>query len=162
MTLGIEIREAASGEDYALAAQLFGEYAGNLGFALDFQDFDEELEKFPGHYSSPRGSVLLGFVDGELAGCVAMRPLDESTCEMKRLFVRSGHRGEKLGRALAQTLIWRASQSGYEAMRLDTLASMIAANRLYASLGFKKIAPYRHNPLPDALFFELPLGEAKG
>ena len=157
MARHVEIRKAESDGEHSMAATLFREYADSLDFALDFQDFDEELERFPGAYSAPRGCVLLGFVDGELSGCVAMRPLDGTTCEMKRLFVRTGHRGDGLGRALVLAVVRAASDTGYEAMRLDTLASMVEANRLYALLGFEEIEPYYRNPLPGALFFELRL-----
>lgn len=157
MVRNVEVRRSRSDGDHALAATLFREYAGSLDFALDFQDFDGEIERFPGVYSAPRGCVLLGFVDGELAGCVAMRPLENATCEMKRLFVRPGYRGDGLGRALALAIVRAAGEARYKTMRLDTVASMVEANRLYASLGFEEIEPYYRNPLPDAVFFELSL-----
>ncbi|MFH1501629.1 MAG: GNAT family N-acetyltransferase [Candidatus Eisenbacteria bacterium] len=157
MSRTVRVREAASRSDHEKAAMLFIEYAGALGFGLDFQDFEKELRDLPGCYAGPRGRVLLGFVDNELAGCVAMRPLGETTCEMKRLFVRDGFRGAGLGRALAEAVIICAREAGYATMRLDTLASMAEANALYASLGFDEIEPYYHNPIPSAVFFELRL-----
>ena len=156
----VSVREATTPEDLAVAADLFREYARWLPFALDFQDFEEELSSFPSHYAGPAGCVLIGHVDGALAGCVALRPLSEGICEMKRLYVRPEARGRGAGRALAEAVLTRAREIGYDRMRLDTLRSMEAANALYRSLGFREIEPYCENPFPDACFFEIRLGGA--
>lgn len=132
---------------------LFREYAASLPFALDFQDFDRELDELPGAYAPPRGALLLA----RGAGCVGLRPIDETTCEMKRLFVRPSARGTGLGRRLAEAVVAEARRVGYTHMRLDTVPQMDAAQSLYAQLGFREIAPYRSNPIPGALFLELEL-----
>jgi GNAT superfamily N-acetyltransferase len=137
--------------------ELFREYAASTGFDLCFQDFDRELAALPGEYAPPRGRLLLAHVNGQLAGCVALRPLDAETCEMKRMFLRSGHRGRGLGRALATSIIREARTIGYRRMRLDTVPAMKEAIGLYRCLGFRDIASYRHNPIPGALFLELRL-----
>ena len=132
---------------------LFREYADSLPFALDFQGFDRELAELPGSYARPRGALLL--VRG--AGCVGLRPLDESTCEMKRLYVRPSARGAGIGRLLAEAAIAEARRLGYERMRLDTTPGMETAQALYSELGFREIEPYRLNPVPGTRFLELPL-----
>ena len=161
----VSVREAITSVEYALAADLFREYARSLTFALDFQDFEEELASFPSHYAPPAGCILLAHVDGIAEGCVAVRPLSDRICEMKRLYVRPAARGRGVGRRLAAAVVAKAHAMGYERMRLDTLASMEEANALYRSLGFEEIEPYCANPFPDACFFELRLGrpfEGKG
>ena len=132
---------------------LFAEYAASLPFALDFQGFERELADLPGAYGPPRGALLLA----RAAGCVGLRPLDETTCEMKRLYVRPSARGSGLGRRLAVAIVAEGRGLGYAHMRLDTVPEMDAAQSLYEQLGFREIPPYRDNPIPGARFLELEL-----
>ena len=136
---------------------LLREYAASLPFELDFQDFDRELAGLPGAYAPPRGALFLARVDGEAAGCIALRPLDEEACELKRLFVRPAARGRGLGRRLTTAIVSEARRLGYARMRLDTTPGMEAAQALYEELGFVEAAPYRHNPVPGTRFLELEL-----
>jgi len=142
--------------------EIFREYAHGLGVDLCFQTFEAELAALPGDYSAPQGGLLLAFVDDELAGCGAFRPLADvdyaNACEMKRLYVRRAFRRFGLGRLVAQALIDQATQAGYSAMLLDTLDDMEAARGLYGVLGFEDIPPYYFNPLPGAHYLKVDLG----
>jgi GNAT superfamily N-acetyltransferase len=155
-----EIRRAVIPGDLMAIKNLFQEYADSLDFELDFQDFREELEALPGKYAPPWGSILVAKEDGETVGCVAVRPLGEEICEMKRLYVKEAHRGRKLGRELAVAVIEEAKRLGYKAMRLDTVEAMKEASALYLALGFQPIEAYCYNPLPGAMYFELKLAES--
>jgi GNAT superfamily N-acetyltransferase len=143
------------------ARQIMREYAGSLGIDLGFQGFEDELATLPGDYAAPAGQLLLAWVDGELAGCGAFRPLPDSdypnACEMKRLFVRRAFRRFGLGRQIAQALLDAAAQAGYSSMLLDTLDDMEAARELYATLGFEEVPPYYYNPLPGAHYLKADL-----
>jgi len=153
----LKIAEAVTDRDIEQAKTLFVEYADSLGFDLAFQRFDEELRSLPGDYARPKGCLLLAACDGQAVGCVALRPLEEGICEMKRLYVKPEFRGMGIGRALAEAVIKEAQNIGYKCMRLDTVPSMEAARMLYASLGFERISPYRYNPIEGAVFMELKL-----
>jgi putative acetyltransferase len=156
--------QADSESSVGLARELFREYAASLGVDLCFQDFERELRELPGKYAPPAGRLLLAydFSAGrkQIAGCGALRPLDASACEMKRLYARPEFRGRGLGRTLANSLIAAAREIGYSTMRLDTLASMREAHELYRKLGFREIAPYYANPVPGSFFLELDLSAA--
>jgi putative acetyltransferase len=152
------VRQARSAVEIDTARTLFLEYARSLDFDLCFQGFDKELAELPGEYAAPGGRLLLADADGEARGCVALRPHAEGICEMKRLYLRPRFRGAGLGRVLAEAAIAEAREIGYLRMRLDTVgASMQNAVALYELLGFKKISPYRVNPMPSATYLELAL-----
>jgi putative acetyltransferase len=148
-------------EQLAPVREIFREYAEGLGVDLCFQQFDEELAGLPGEYAAPRGALLLATVDGEVAGCVALRPLDNAdypnAAEMKRLYVRKAFRGFGLGRQLTEAVLDAARQAGYASVLLDTLDDMEAARALYEDLGFEAIPPYYHNPIPGAHYLKVDL-----
>lgn len=157
-TAPAELAPARGPDDLDLARTLFREYAGTLPFALDFQGFEEELAGLPGEYAEPRGTIVLARVGGAPAGCVALRPLDEEgVCEMKRMYVRPEFQGRGLGRRLGVRILDDARARGYRVMRLDTIDTMLPAIALYEDLGFRRIAPYRYNPIAGALYFEAEL-----
>ncbi len=153
----IRIVEANTDDLIAKAKELFQEYAESIGFDLCFQNFEQELDEFPGKYSPPMGRLFLALSENHPIGCVGLRSFDKGICEMKRLYVRPDFRGRKVGRRLTEATIKAGKVIGYEIMRLDTLPSMETANILYKSLGFKQIDPYRHNPIKGAIYMEMDL-----
>lgn len=152
----LNIREAR-GDEIDLVRSLFAEYASEITVDLSFQGFDEELATLPGAYTPPTGRLLLALDGDDAVGCVALRPLGDNLCEMKRLYVRSSARGTGLGRRLVAAIIEEARRIGYSRMRLDTLPSMAVAISLYQGAGFVEIEAYRHNPVEGARFMELVL-----
>lgn len=145
------------------ARALFGEYARALrehqgsGDVLVAQGFADELAGLPGDYAPPRGALFLATIDGQTAGCVAIREWRGRTAEMKRLYVRPAGRGARVGERLVRAALEHARFLGYDRVRLDTLPFMTRAVSLYVDLGFAEIAAYRANPMPGARFFEITL-----
>lgn len=155
----VTLRTPASAPELDTVREIFREYADALGVDLCFQDFESELANLPGDYAEPRGALLLAVVEGAIAGCCALRPMDTAdypnASEMKRLFVRKAFRGFGLGRELAEAILDRARQAGYACVLLDTLDDMESARALYTDLGFEEIPPYYHNPIAGAHYLKV-------
>lgn len=144
--------------DIETVARLFRAYANSLSVDLGYQNFDDELCSLPGKYAPPQGALLIARdSSGAALGCVAMRPLEPGVCEMKRLYVSPEGRGQGLGKQLALAIIEAARAAGHREMRLDTLASMQDAQKLYRALGFTEIAAYYDTPIEDMVFMSLRL-----
>lgn len=152
-----EILEARTADQIEAARELIKEYSLTRPGDPALGQVADEIAELPGKYAPPDGCLLLAYGDGELQGCVALRKWSEGTAEMKRLYVRPSGRGRGIGRALVLSIVDRARALGYERMLLDTIPGMDRAQSLYRSLGFKEIAPYRNNPNPGTLYFELRL-----
>lgn len=155
----IEISSPVNALAWEQARAIFLEYASTLKVDLCFQNFEQEVTDLPGEYIAPRGELLLAWVEGGLAGCCALRPLDTSdyanAAEMKRLFVRPAFRGLGIGRLLTEAILDAARAAGYSCVLLDTLDDMEAARALYEDLGFIEIPPYYHNPHAGAHYLKV-------
>jgi GNAT superfamily N-acetyltransferase len=134
---------------------LFKEYIDSLGFELTFQDYKSELQELPGEYAPPDGQLLLACLENNPIGCVALRRMTDTICELKRMYLKSEYRGRGFGRMLIEAAILEARRIGYQYMRLDTIATMKEATSLYRSMGFQEIPAYRYNPMEGATFMEL-------
>lgn len=156
-----ELLTPSTGQDWESVRVLLREYASQLGVDLCFQNFEAELGHLSGHYGPPRGAMLVAQVDGALAGCCALRPLDNTdyanACEMKRLYVRPKFRGLGLGRILAEGIMDSARQGAYGCVLLDTLSDMETARALYQDLGFVEIPPYYYNPISGSHYLKADL-----
>ena len=153
----IVLSQASSPGLAAVARELFREYAQAIATDLEYQGFAAELAALPEPYVPPAGALLIAHAGADIAGCVALRPLDARTGEMKRLYVRPAYRSLGLGKRLVEAVIHAAHEAGYSELRLDTLTSMASAQRLYRQLGFVEIPPYNETHLPGTRFYALGL-----
>ena len=115
---------------------------------FDEAAFEHELASLPTYYAPPAGDLLIARGDGEVAGCVALRRLDDTSCEMKRMFVYPHWQGHGLGRKLGEAIVASARSLGYRVMRLDTSFRQKEALQLYRTFGFHEIEPYYELPQP--------------
>jgi GNAT superfamily N-acetyltransferase len=116
-----------------------------------------DAERMPGPYVPPRGGLWVAMHGDTGIGCVALRPIDRSSAEVKRMFVDATWRGRGVGRALLEALITAARAKRYRVLKLGTLDDMHAAQALYNSLGFTPVPRYRNDELIDTRFYELAL-----
>lgn len=128
-------------------AAALGEHPGSEGVRAD-------AERLPGPYAPPTGRLYLARLNGRAAGCVAIRSLDATTAEVKRMYVHPTARRRGVARALMERVLADAPAMGYDRIRLGTLDEMTAAQALYRELGFVEIPRYRPDELVDTRFFE--------
>lgn len=168
----IALADARTPTDIAAAADLMrafvrwqhvrhSDHRQRLDAYFNPEKFEDELARLPGPYSRPVGRLLLAKVGGKPAGCIALKPLGERGCEMKRLYVDPEYQGLGIGRLLATRLVEEAEALGYERMLLETGPLQKEAIGLYSAIGFSRIRPY--HSLPDCLrdwlvCMERPLG----
>ncbi len=152
------LREVTSKKDFDTASLLFREYAEQLGIDLSFQNFDKEIQELRSQYIRPDGSLFIAWDrEHNAMGCIAIRKLEESICELKRMYVKPTYRVLGIGQKLLAKTLETAKALGYQKMRLDTLASMEPALALYTKAGFYEIEAYRYNPVEGAKYFEISL-----
>jgi GNAT superfamily N-acetyltransferase len=144
--------------------QLFREYTdmlveGDPKFKeyLDIQNYDEELLHLEHKYGPPEGRLYIVHVDGEAAGCIGLRRIDEENCELKRLYVRPAFRGHGLSRLLMDRILSDARSIGYRTMMLDTLPFLQPALKLYQAYGFEEIERYNDSPMDTSIYMKLAL-----
>lgn len=141
-------------EDIPVIRSLFKDYEDFLGLDLCFQGFQKELDTLPGIYQEPYGCILVFQEAQEIAGVVALKPLEEGVCEMKRLYVKPEFRSKKVGLKLAEAALKEATVKGYKIMKLDTLQRLEKAVNLYHHLGFQTTKAYNYNPDETVMYFE--------
>jgi carbonic anhydrase len=152
----LTITEATTPEQIDVTRQLVREYT-DWAFAMTDESFsapafaglERELAHLPGAFAPPDGRLLLAEIDGHAIGCIALRRFDETTGEVKRLYVRPGHRGQHVGERLVRALISAAREAGYQRLVLDSHAMMTHAHALYRAAGFRDMAP--PSSLPNEL-----------
>lgn len=158
-----EIVEVSTSEQIEQVRNLFAEYRAQLPVEYCFRSFDAEIAGLPGVYAPPKGTLLLAMVVGQPVGCVGLRPFPlEGVCEMKRLYVRPGFRGGKLGKKLIDEVLRQARLIGYSSMRLDTHPpTMAAALEMYRKLGFREVSADPVEAVEGLIYMELLLKAAE-
>lgn len=149
--------EPATASELPDVRALLEEYVRWVGVDLSYQDFAREVASLPGDYQPPAGALLVARLDWKIAGMIALRRRDDTTAEMKRLFVRQWARGHDAGRELVTHLVATARAAGYRTIVLDTLPMMRSAQRLYEALGFVDVAPYYESPVEGTRYMALSL-----
>lgn len=152
------IEVAESGEHILAVQMLYRQYFDELlhvDTSLDV--FEKEIDSLPGIYANPEGTLLLASSSTAALGCVAFKKINDEICEMKRLYIQPQFRGQGIGKSLVDKLILTAASAGYKNMRLDTLESLTAANKLYKHCGFQPCAPFGEESELDLLYFDLDL-----
>ena len=121
---------------------------------LHLQNYDDEINSLHEKYGLPAGRLYIAYFNNQAAGCIALRQINDTECEMKRLYVRPEFGGNKIGETLVETIISDAKEIGYQSMLLDTFPSLHRAIKLYEKKGFHKISSYNNSPIENTVFMK--------
>ncbi|MBR5468137.1 MAG: GNAT family N-acetyltransferase [Firmicutes bacterium] len=124
---------------------------------LNLQNYDEELQHLEDKYGEPEGRLYVGYLDGVLCGCIALRKMDSENCELKRFYIKPEFRGKGLSKVFLDKIIDDAKDIGYKAMYLDTLPFLETAIGLYKKKGFEEIESYNGSPMDNLVYLKLEL-----
>lgn len=124
---------------------------------LEIQRYDHEIENLEEKYGLPQGRLYIASCENKVAGCVALRPLNNTQCEMKRLYVKPEFRGNGIAKILVEKIVADAKEIGYSSMLLDTLPFLHVAIRMYRKMGFYEIECYNDSPLDNTIYMKLDL-----
>ena len=156
LKLGYDTPEAVR-ELFAEYTHMLVENDPHFQVYLDLQHYDAEVADLTKKYGLSGGRLYVAWCDGQPAGCIALRRLDDTTCELKRLYVRPAFRGRGIAGAMMQRILDDARAIGYTVMLLDTLPFLTSAIKMYRALGFYDIPPYTDSPLDTTIFLRLDL-----
>jgi GNAT superfamily N-acetyltransferase len=155
MDSDVTIVQAEKEQDIGLVRGLWREYWESFGLPMDFQGFGEELQGLPGLYGTAAGgALLLANHKDQPAGTIALRRLDATAGEVKRLYLRPEYRGRGLGRRLLEAVMQRGLALGYEILYADTLPVMTEALGLYQRAGFERTEAYSKSPTSGAIYMK--------
>lgn len=112
----------------ALDAELLSRYPSESVYGLD-----------PTELEGPRAIFLVARLGLQAVGCGGLRELNQTTAELKRMFVRPEYRGQGIARHLLGALERFAGQKGYHSIHLETGTRQPEALGLYESRGYRFI-----------------------
>ncbi|WP_312651290.1 GNAT family N-acetyltransferase [Aminipila sp.] len=124
---------------------IFLEYSQIPDVDVCFDSFTEEMDSLPGLYSLPYGRLYLAYLGGNVAGCIALKPINDTVCEVKRLYVKPAYRSKGIAKKLLKKVMSEGKKQGYEEMILETLPCMKSAISLYESFKFNRLADVSKN-----------------
>lgn len=149
--VGIQVKRVTHPDDIRRCHELFLEYGewvtqclrDKYKIALDASPLHERFlkDEVP-QLLGPRGGLYMATQGGVIAGVGALRPAGDSVAEVRRMYVRPESRSFGLGRALLSRIVADAHALGYGRVRLQTLAFMHEARRLYETTGFRYVGRF--------------------
>jgi ribosomal protein S18 acetylase RimI-like enzyme len=143
--------------EYEAAQLLFNEYAQWLNIDLCFQNFDKELQQLSIMYATTTGGIVLCKKNNDFIGCSAIRKIDTTSCELKRMWVQLPYQKLGIGETLLKECIALAKKLNYKEIRLDTLKRLQPAIKLYKKYNFIETEAYYKNPNNDVVYMKLVL-----
>ncbi len=134
-------RPATSADGPAIQALVFG-VLREYGLVPDPDGSDADIRDVEATYRVRGGTFdVLEEVEGSVVGCAGLLPIDETTCELRKMYLLSSARGRGLGRYLLENALVTARRLGFRRVVLETACAFKDAIALYAAYGFVRYVP---------------------
>ena len=125
--------------DSDVIKNLFTEYSKIKGAESCFVSFDKELNDLAGYYSG--GAILAGYEEDIPVACVAIRKINDTTCEGKRLFIKPEYRGKGYARIMIKAMTDKAIVLGFKEVVFTTKPDVMSVGYgLYKRMGFEELS----------------------
>jgi putative acetyltransferase len=135
------LRPATNADCEQIRSLVFG-VLGEYGLKPDPASTDADIKDIESSYFSRGGTFLvLEAEDGSIVGAYGLYPMEEHTCELRKMYLHKAHRGKGLGKALLDDALARAGQLGFRKMVLETASVLKEAIALYKKYGFVEYTP---------------------
>lgn len=138
-TVTAAVEDVRSPDATVLLAELTAELA-----AL-YETSDGSAGFTPEQVVQPRAAFIVARIDGEPVGCGALRPLDATTVEVKRMYTRPAFRRRGVGQAILAEMDRLAVELGYTTIKLQTGPRQPEAAALYEQVGYRAIPRFSGN-----------------
>jgi len=136
MVNSFEVKECY---DTEVVKKLFTEYSQIKGAESCFVSFDKELNDLTGYYSG--GAIMVGYENDNPVACVAIRKINDTTCEGKRLFIKPEYRGNGYARIMIKAMTDKATELGFKEVVFTTKPEVMTVGYgLYKRMGFEELS----------------------
>ncbi len=143
----------ANNRDCDNIASLVDSILREYDLKLDPACTDADIKDIESSYFGRGGMfIVLETEDGSVIGAYGLYPVDEQTCELRKMYLQKAHRGKGLGKLLLEDALSKAKQLGFERMVLETAAVLTEAIALYKSYGFVQYNPQRMSSRCDQAY----------
>ncbi len=125
--------------DTVETAEMVANIIGDYHISVDLDHIMTDIEEAAKRYTGDKAAFWVAVDEGQIVGCIALRPMDEITAELKRFYVRTSHRRQGVGQRLYHTLEQFARRAGYEKIWLESSRRFEDAQRFYRRNGYRFI-----------------------
>ena len=132
----------ADNKDCEIVARLVYGILEEYGLSPDPACTDADIKDIESSYFGRGGKFfVLETEDGLIIGAYGLYPVEERTCELRKMYLQKTYRGKGLGKFLLEDALSKARQLGFERMILETASVLKEAIALYKSYGFVEYNP---------------------
>ena len=133
---------AATNADASAVQSLVFSVLTEYGLIPDPEGTDVDLCDLESSYRGRGGAFgVLEAAGGRILGCVGLLPLDQGTCELRKMYLLPEARGRGLGRRLLEASLRKAKEMGFHRVVLESATVLKEAISLYERYGFKPYTP---------------------